>query len=57
MMNNKMLKGLVEVVVVKAVSIIANGSVVHAEIITLSGDKKVITTQAGTIKKVIQSNV
>ena len=57
MMNNKMLKGLVEVVVVKAVSIIANGSVVHAEIITLSGDKKVITTQAGTIKKVIQPNV
>ena len=34
----------------KAVSIIANGSVVHAEILTLSGDKKVITTQAGAIK-------
>ena len=49
-MNNKMLKGLVEAGAVKAVSIIANGSVVHAEILTLSGDKKVITTQAGAIK-------
>ena len=49
-MNNKMLKGLVEAGAVKAVSIIANGSVVHAEILTISGDKKVITTQAGTIK-------
>ena len=56
-MNNKMLKGLVEVVVVKAVSIIANGSVVHAEVVTLSGDKKVITARAGAIKKVIQPNV
>ena len=45
-MNNKMLKGLVEAGAVKAVSIIANGSVVHAEILTLSGDKKVITTPA-----------
>jgi len=49
-MNNKMLKGLVEAGAIKAVSIIANGSVVHAEIVTLSGDKKVITTQAGAIK-------
>jgi len=49
-MNNKMLKGLVEAGAIKAVSIIANGSLVHAEVITLSGDKKVITTQAGTIK-------
>ena len=45
-----MLKGLVEAGAVKAVSIIASGSVVHAEILTLSGDKKVITTQAGAIK-------
>ena len=51
-MNNQMLKGLVEAGAVKAVSIIANGSVVHAEILTLSGDKKkIITTQAGAIKK------
>lgn len=57
MMNNKMLKSFVEVVVVKAVSIIANGSVVHAEVVTLSGDKKVITARAGAIKKVIQPNV
>jgi len=49
-MNNKMLKGLVEAGAIKEVSIIANGSVVHAEVVTLSGDKKVITTQAGTIK-------
>ena len=49
-MNNKMLKGLVEAGAVKAVSIIANGAIIHAEILTLSGDKKVITTQAGTIK-------
>ena len=49
-MNNKMLKSCVEVVVVKAVNIIANGFVVHAEVVTLSGDKKVITTQAGAIK-------
>ena len=49
-MNNKMLRGLVEAGAVKAVSIIANGAIVHAEILTLSGDKKVITTQAGTIK-------
>ena len=41
-----MLKGLVEAGAVKAVSIIANGSVVHAEILTLSDDKKIITTQA-----------
>ena len=52
-----MLKSFVEVVVVKAVNIIANGFVVHAEVVTLSGDKKVITTQARTIKKVIQPNV
>ena len=45
-----MLKGLVEAGAIKAVSIVANGSVVHAEVITLIGDKKVITTQAGTIK-------
>ena len=45
-----MLKGLVEAGAVKAVSIIANGAIIHAEILTLSGDKKVITTQAGTIK-------
>jgi len=56
-MNNKMLKSCVEVVVVKALSIIANGSAVHAEVVTLSGDKKVITARAGTIKKVIQPNV
>jgi hypothetical protein len=49
-MNNKMLKGLVEAGAVKAVSIIANGAIIHAEILTLSGDKKVITTQAGAIK-------
>ena len=49
-MNNKMLKGLVEAGAVKAVTIIANGVIIHAEILTLSGDKKVITTQAGTIK-------
>lgn len=49
-MNNKMLKGLVEAGAVKAVTIIANGATIHAEILTLSGDKKVITTQAGTIK-------
>mgnify|MGYP006113706229 CR=1 FL=1 len=49
-MNNKMLKGLVEAGAIKAVSIIANGSLVHAEVVTLSGDKKVITTHAGTIK-------
>ena len=49
-MNNKMLKGLVEAGAIKAVSIVANGSVVHAEVITLIGDKKVITTQTGTIK-------
>ena len=49
-MNNKILKGLVEAGAIKAVSIIANGSIVHAEIVTLSGDKKVITTQAGAIK-------
>jgi hypothetical protein len=46
-MNNKMLKGLVEAGAVKAVSIIASGSVLYAEILTLSGD---ITTQAGAIK-------
>ena len=46
-MNNKM---LVEAGAVKAVSIIANGAIIHAEILTLSGDKKVITTQAGAIK-------
>ena len=45
-----MLKGLVEAGAIKAVSIVAIGSVVHAEVITLIGDKKVITTQAGTIK-------
>ena len=50
MMNNKMLKGLVEAGAIKAVSIIANGAVVHAEVLTLSGNKKVITTQTGTIK-------
>ena len=49
-MDNKMLRGLVEAGAVKAVSIIANGSVVYAEVLTLSGDKKVITTQTGTIK-------
>ena len=49
-MNNKMLKGLVEAGAVKAVSIIANGAIIHAEILTLSVDKKVITTQAGAIK-------
>ena len=49
-MNNKMLKGLVEAGAIKAVSIIANGSLVHAEVVTLSGDKKVITTHAGSIK-------
>jgi hypothetical protein len=49
-MNNKMLKGLVEAGAVKAVSIIANGAIIHAEILTLNGDKKVITTQAGAIK-------
>ena len=46
-MNNKMLKGLVEAGAVKALSIIASGSVLFAEILTLSGD---ITTQAGAIK-------
>ena len=46
-MNNKMLKGLVEACAVKALSIIASGSVLFAEILTLSGD---ITTQAGAIK-------
>ena len=56
-MNNKMLKGLVEAGAIKAVSIIANGFVVHAEVVTLSGDKKVITAQAEAIKKVIQPNV
>ena len=50
MMNNNVLKGLIEAGAVKAVSIIANGATVYAEILTLSGDKKVITTQAGTIK-------
>jgi len=49
-MNNKVLKVLVEAGVVKAVSIIANGAIIHADILTLSGDKKVITTQAGAIK-------
>ena len=44
-----MLKGLVEAGAIKAVSIIANGSVVHAEVVTLSGDKKVITTQMGKV--------
>ena len=32
------------------VSIIANRAVTHAKISTLSGDKKVITAHAGTIK-------
>jgi hypothetical protein len=50
MMNNKMLKGLVEAGAVKAFSIIANGATIHAEILTHSGDKKFITTQARTIK-------
>ena len=45
-----MLKGLVDAGAIKAVNIIANGSLVHAEVVTLSGDKKVITTQTGTIK-------
>ncbi len=45
-----MLKGLVEAGAVKAVSIIANGAIIHAEILTLNGDKKVITTQAGANK-------
>jgi hypothetical protein len=49
-MHNKMLQGLVEAGAVKAVSIIANGTIIHAEIFTLSGDKKVITTHAGSIK-------
>jgi len=39
-MNNKMLKGRVEAGAIKAVSIIANGSVVHAEVITLRGEKR-----------------
>ena len=42
-----MLKGLVEACAVKVLSIIASGSVLFAEILTLSGD---ITTQAGAIK-------
>ena len=50
-----MLKGLVEAGAVKAVSIIANGSVVHAEIITLSGDKKVITTDGFQAKRIIDN--
>ena len=45
-----MLQGLVEAGAVKAVSIIANGAIIHAEICTLNGDKKVITTHAGGIK-------
>ena len=45
-----MLQGLVEAGAVKAVSIIANGAIIHAEICTLSSDKKVITTHAGSIK-------
>ena len=45
-----MLKGLVEAGAVKAFSIIANGATIHAEILTHSGDKKFITTQARTIK-------
>jgi len=49
-MNNKMLKGLVEAGAVKAVSIIASGALVHTEILTLSGDRKIITNQTGTIK-------
>ena len=49
-MHNKMLQGLVEAGAVKVVSIIANGAIIHAEICTLSGDKKVITTHAGSIK-------
>ena len=49
-MHNKMLQGLVEAGAVKAVSIVANGALIHAEICTLSGDTKVITTHAGAIK-------
>ena len=54
MMHNKMLQGLVEAGAVKAVSIIANGAIIHAEICTLSGDKKVITTHAVALKPRLQ---
>ena len=37
--QNRLDPNLEEVPQIKAVSIIANGSVVHAEVVTLSGDK------------------
>ena len=51
------IKKCVKIGTIKAVSIIANGSIVHAEVVTLSGDKKVIVSMGSIIGTVTLNHI